>query len=116
MFGAGALGAGVASLGWHRPELAWALFTFGAAMGVGALVPGLGRRLYVTWMLLGWAIGRITSPLILGGLYFAVFTPCALWFRLVRRDALQRQLRREQPSYWQPYPEPEDPARYFKQF
>ena len=52
---------------------------------------------------------------ILAALYYVVFTPIALVFRLMRRDALRRR-RSTAASYWTPKPQPDDPTQYFKQF
>ena len=43
---------------------------------------------------------RIVSPIILGIIYFAVFTPVALVFKLRGRDVLNRKFEPSQPSYW----------------
>jgi hypothetical protein len=102
--------------GLHETTAARFLLAFGVTTGCGALIPGLGRRLYVAWMLLGLTLGRVTSPIMLAVFFYAVITPCGSLLRLCRHDALQRRTKREAATYWQAYEEPEDRARYFKSF
>ena len=45
-------------------------------------------------------LGRIVSPVVMGVIYFAVFTPVAFAMRLAGRDALKLRLDRALPSYW----------------
>jgi hypothetical protein len=52
------------------------------------------------WMKLGEILGRIVSPLVLGVIYFGVFTPVAFAMRLARRDALSLRLDKTLPTYW----------------
>lgn len=40
------------------------------------------------WMQFGLLLGRITSPIALGFLYFLILTPVAITFRLIKRDEL----------------------------
>ncbi|MEM9744810.1 MAG: SxtJ family membrane protein [Pseudomonadota bacterium] len=48
------------------------------------------RTLYRIWMAFGVHMSRITTPIVMGTLFFSVFTPVALLFRVLRRDALSR--------------------------
>ena len=51
------------------------------------------------WMSLGLLLGMIISPIVLGGLFFFLFTPIAFLMRLVGRDEL-RLKKLEAKSYW----------------
>ena len=110
--------AGAAWLHWHMHEAqaAQSLLTFGCTLSIAATLPVVGRVLYMAWMAFGLTLGWITSPLILGGVYFGVITPIALLLRLFGRDAMQKNLAPQAQSYWQRYPEHDDPARYLGQF
>lgn len=46
---------------------------------------------YRGWILLGEGIGFCTSRLILFLLFFLIFTPIALFFRLIKRDCLNQK-------------------------
>jgi hypothetical protein len=52
------------------------------------------------WMKLGDILGRIVSPVVLGLIYFGIFTPVAFAMRLAGRDALKLRLERSLPTYW----------------
>ena len=52
------------------------------------------------WMKLGLLLGRLVSPIILGIMFFAVFTPVALVLKLFKRDELQLQFNKNKISYW----------------
>lgn len=61
-------------------------------------------------------IGIVVSFVILAVLYFCVFTPIALVFRLIGRDSLHRRFDPEARSYWTPRRPAGDVRRYFRQF
>ena len=95
----------------------------GAGLGVAAVAGGLLglvrpdwlRWIFVTWTVLAFPIGWTVSLAMLAVMYYGLFTPIGLVFRLIGRDALQ--LRRPGlETYWAPKPTPTDPRRYFKQF
>ena len=83
--------------------------------------PGLARPeavrfIYVGWMVLAFPIGWTVSQIMLALMFFGLFTPFGLVFRLIGRDPLQRTRRSDRKSYWEPKPTPTDLKRYFKQF
>lgn len=96
-------------------ELALRVWAGGGLAAVLALVPPIGRWLYVGWMGFGIALGTVTSPIVLGVLYLVLFVPVALVFRVTGRDLLGLK-KAPRDSYWEPYPEADDPARYVKQY
>lgn len=52
------------------------------------------------WMTLGLALGFVMTRVILTVAFVLVFTPIALVFRMVRRDALHQHPDASAPSYW----------------
>jgi hypothetical protein len=92
-----------------------ALVASGAAVGlVGLVRPAAIRWIYSGWMIAVFPIGWTVSRLMLAALFYLVFTPVALVFRLIRRDALR--LRHEGvASDWAPKPEVTSVDRYFRQ-
>jgi hypothetical protein len=83
---------------------------------VGLIRPGLIRPVFVTWMVLAFPIGWVVSRVVLAALYYGLFTPLAIVFRLAGRDALNRRTRPRGDSYWIPKPAPADVGRYYRQF
>lgn len=51
------------------------------------------------WMRLGLILGLIISPIVLGIIYFGIFTPIAIVMRLIGRDELRLKLRKMN-SHW----------------
>jgi hypothetical protein len=85
-------------------------------VAAGALVPGLGRLLYVAWMGLGLSVGLITGPVILFVFYMVMITPVAQLFRVIGRDALERRIDPGAASYWKTHATTADMRRYYKQY
>ena len=67
---------------------------------VGLVFARILHPLNIAWMWFGGILNRVVSPIILGIIYFAVFTPVALVFKLRGRDVLYRKFEPSQPSYW----------------
>jgi membrane protein implicated in regulation of membrane protease activity len=82
---------------------------------IGTIRPRLIQPLYAGMIATTFPIGWIVSRLLLGIIYFGVFTPVSILFKLAGRDALRRR-RQEAQSYWQDKNQPRDPVRYLRQF
>jgi hypothetical protein len=78
----------------------WALLLALAFVTLAALRPGWLAPLNRLWTRFGLLLHRITSPLILGLLFFLVITPFGLIRRLIARDPLRLRFEPEAPSYW----------------
>jgi len=100
-----------------RPLWGMALAAVAVIFGLpGLLRPALVRWIFVAWMVVAFPIGWLVSRLILALLYFLVFTPLALWFRLRGRDLLGRKPAPDQQSFWEPKQTPRDLRSYFRQY
>jgi hypothetical protein len=113
--GMGILGA-VNQFYLHKPAVAETLWMVGAAVFVLALLPVIGRLLYILWMGFGLTIGFFTAPIIMFILYVVVMVPVGLVFKLTKRDTMRRGLDPKAGSYWEEYPRSDDPASYIRQF
>lgn len=94
--GLAAIGLVLVGLAWWRPQIV--------------------RPLYIAASLVAFPIGLVVSEFTLAVIFFALFAPVALWFRLVRRDVLERKIDRNQETYWDNKPQPRGPRGYFDQF
>jgi hypothetical protein len=65
------------------------------------------------WFQLGQLMGRIVSPIVLGGIFFLILTPVSLVTRLFGRDEL-RLKRKAVKSYWIDRTNEHSPAETFK--
>ncbi len=100
----------------HTP-LAFALAGLALSIGpLGLIWPRIVRPIYVAWMVLAFPIGWTVSQIIVVLLFYGLFTPIGLFFRLIGRDALHRARQEGLETYWSPKASPMDPRRYFKQF
>lgn len=100
-----------------NPTVMWTLGTLGVAVGLlGALWPETVRYVYVGMMVVTYPIGWVMSHVVLGVIYYGVFTPLGLFFRLIGRDALQRRIDPAAATYWQPRPPAPPATRYLRQF
>jgi len=62
--------------------------------------PALLRPLNMQWMRLAELLHRFVSPVVLGLIYFGLFTPVAWGMRLRGRDALSRKFDTGARTYW----------------
>ncbi len=52
------------------------------------------------WMYIGYLIGKIISPIVLGLLFFIIITPVALVMKIIKRDELLLKNDNTKESYW----------------
>jgi hypothetical protein len=70
---------------------------------LGALVaPGSLRLPHRIWMTLGNVLGWINTKIILGLVFFGIFTPMGVAMRLFGRDAVRRRFAVDADSYREP--------------
>lgn len=82
---------------------------------VGVVRPAAIRWVYSAWMIAVFPIGWTISRLMLAGLFYLVFTPVGIVFRLIRRDALCLR-RPEAASLWARKAGATSADQYFRQF
>jgi hypothetical protein len=107
---------------WHgfvrgRPGLALVLAALALTVGPAGLIrPAIIRPIYVGWMILvfpiGWAISRVVMAL----LFYGLFTPLGLLFRLLGRDPLGLRPVPNRMTYWASKPAAPSVRNYFRQF
>ncbi|KAA6184049.1 sxtJ [Thiohalocapsa marina] len=68
----------------------------------GLLAPNSLRPVYRGWMRIGLLLSRVTTPLILGLVFFLVFVPAGLVMRLTRYDPMRRRPAPQRDSYREP--------------
>ena len=90
----------------------WTVFTL--TFLVGLPFPKAIRPVYAFVMGVTLPIGWLISNLLLRLIYYGVFTPIALLFRVMGRDALELKRPRTE-TYWKPYRQPTDMGSYYRQ-
>ena len=79
--------------------LGWAVVATGL-FAVALLAPPLLGPLNRTWRWLALQLSKLTTPLVMGLLFFVVIAPVGLMIRLAGKDPLRLRFERESPSYW----------------
>lgn len=95
-----------------RGGAAWPYLTgLSIAFLLAALVaPRVLAPLNRAWMAFALVLHKVTSPIILGVMFFGLFAPVAFVMRLGRRDIMKRRFDRGAGSYWNPRVPPGPPG------
>jgi hypothetical protein len=76
------------------PWVTLAVLAFWALIAPGSLGP-----VYKSWMRVALVISKITTPVLLGIVFFFVFVPIGLMIRIFSRDPLHRDFEPGEPTY-----------------
>ena len=88
-------------LGRENQLAAVVLLASAAVAGViGLAFPMALRPIFVGWMVLVYPLNWLISHLVLAVVYYCIFTPLAVFFKVIGRDTLARRFRPEQETYW----------------
>lgn len=109
------------------PLVAWiwgaTLPWIGIVAGIGGLLALLGsispaflKPIFVGLSLVLMPIGLVVGEVMLVLIFFLIFLPMGLVFRMMGRDRLQRKLDRSATTYWQKKASPDKLERYFRQY
>ena len=72
---------------------------FGATLLVTLAKPSLLLPFNKGWMWIGYLLGRVVNPVVLGVVFFFLITPVAIIFKISGRDELRLKLSKAQ-SHW----------------
>lgn len=102
---------------WTRslPATTWAAVVGAVCGGLGLLAPRTLKPVFVGLCVLTIPIGLVVGELMMGLIYFGMFLPMAIVFRILGRDALQRRVRENVSSFWQKRVQPSSVRRYYRQ-
>ena len=79
----------------------WAVGLAAALLLLTLIAPSLLRQPKRAWLFLGFLLGMVVNPIVLGFLFLVVITPAALLMRLFGRDALHLRGDPKASTYWQ---------------
>jgi hypothetical protein len=107
---------GVAVTQWSaNSKLAVILMAMGLVVGITGLIrPALVKLLFSVAMAIAFPIGWVVTRLLLGFLFFCIFTPVGCLFRQLKRDPLHIR-KPAVVSYWVHAEQPADRASYLRQ-
>lgn len=97
----------------HHFSWPWVAASF-AFMAAALLTPGLLHPLNILWFKFGMLLHYIITPVVLGLMFFAVFTPIGWWMRIVRKRPLNLRFDPDAKSYWVERKPPGPPSESFK--
>jgi hypothetical protein len=75
----------------ERPIPRWPWVIAAVLVAWGLIAPATLRLVYRAWMKLGLLLNKITTPLIMGLVFYMVITPIGLVRRVFGSDALRRR-------------------------
>ena len=103
---------------YHGAPFAYPLMGIGIAAAIlGLALPFVMRPVYKGGMFVADKISWVMTRLVLTLLFFLVFTPYGLLFRIAGKDLLDRKLHPEKTSYWNRFDDaPYDPKRTERMF
>lgn len=102
---------------FDSPEAAKWIWIFAVAIiFIYYLVPPLRRWIFIGWMAAVFPIGWIISHVLLTIVFYLVVFPIGILMRLLRYDALNRNVEPDAKSYWIKRENSKDPKKYFRQF
>lgn len=111
------------ALGWYRWYWSGGSADVAVGSGIAGLVifalswraPRVIAPLFVGLTIVTIPIGLVVGEVALLCLYWLLFVPTGLVFRLMGRDALERRIDRSASSYWQHKRQPRGVGSYFRQ-
>ncbi len=83
----------------ERPIPRWPWVIFGVLAVLGLTAPQALKPIYHWWMRFGLLMSRITTPIIMGVVFYLVITPMGLVMRLAGKDYMARRLHQQVESY-----------------
>jgi hypothetical protein len=102
---------------YNRFGVAVALAILALTVGpLGLAWPRGIRPVFVGWMTLAAPIGWVVSHIVLAAIFYGVFTPVALFFRFIRRDALGLRSQSGAKTYWRARIAAKDNVQYLRQY
>ena len=82
----------------------------------GLFIHSALKPVFIGWSWVAHKIGWFNTRLILGIIFYLVFTPIGFMIRLFGKDPLNRKLEPEKQTYWIPVDKKFDKLSYEKEF
>jgi hypothetical protein len=83
----------------HQNMRIWALLLAGLLGAAAFVLPRALQPIFKVWMRAGFVLGWINTRIILGIIFYVVFTPAGLVMRLMHKDPMRRQSQPDADSY-----------------
>jgi hypothetical protein len=113
------LALGLAAFFFYKENTLWMVFLGASAFFIltGLWVYPVLKPIYVGWMSFAFSLGWVNTRLILGIVFYLIFTPAGLVMRLLGKDPLVLRFDSEATTYWvKRKPQGQSKNRYEKLF
>ncbi len=90
----------------HHASRPWMWILGSAILIAAAAFPKILRMPKRAWLFLGFLLGQVVNPIVLGVLFFFVIAPAGWLMRRFGSDPMRRRFDRGLSSYWQMRTEP----------
>jgi hypothetical protein len=86
---------------WVSSGNHWSWFVAAGVFALLALmIPRMLHPLNLLWFKFGMLLHHVVSPIVLGLMFFVVFTPIGLWMRLIGKRPLNLRFDPKIDTYW----------------
>ncbi len=106
-------------IGWiwgaHATALMWLGGTGLALAVLGLVAPKAIKPVFLALTIAATPIGIVLGEIAMLLIFFGVFLPIGLIYKMMNHDPLQRKLDRDATTYWQDKPQPRNVASYYRQ-
>lgn len=84
---------------FERAYPVWPWVVLGVLGSWALLAPGSLRPVYRGWMKVGLLLGKVTTPIVMGAIFFVIIFPVALIMRAMKHDPMRRSFEHDVASY-----------------
>lgn len=82
-----------------KPYPLWPWYVLAVLVGLALVMPTALRPVYKTWMRFGAIMGWINTRIILGVVFYILFTPISMLLKVIGKDPMHRHLDNKLKSY-----------------
>lgn len=84
----------------HINACTWFLGSAGLVLALAFFTPIVLKPLFKVLTTVGHAVGWVNTRILLGIIFYGIFTPIGILSRLIRKDLLDKRLNKDAKSYW----------------
>jgi len=84
---------------WEVRYFHWPWYVGGVLILLGVVLPKILDPVYVVWMKFAHVLGWVNTRLILGLVFYTIFLPVSLVFKVIGKDPMAREFDKSMPTY-----------------
>ena len=78
----------------------WSLALSSVFLFFGVMIPSFLHWPNKLWFKIGLLLSTLVTPLVMSFLFFVVFSPIGILFKLINKDLLDQKIDKSSKSYW----------------